>query len=47
LEEFIYFENFNISENNIISVKLAKGLGYVLDEINICKSVCRGGGLAL
>jgi hypothetical protein len=27
LEEMI-FENFNISENNIISVKLAKVLGY-------------------
>jgi hypothetical protein len=28
LEEII-FENFNISENNIISVELAKVLGYV------------------
>jgi hypothetical protein len=28
LEEII-FENFNISENNIISVKLAKVLGYL------------------
>jgi hypothetical protein len=28
LEEII-FENFNISENNIISVKLAKVLGYI------------------
>jgi len=27
LEEII-FENFNISENNIINVKLAKVLGY-------------------
>jgi hypothetical protein len=27
LEE-IKFENFNISENNIVSVKLAKVLGY-------------------
>jgi hypothetical protein len=32
----LFFENFNISENNIISVKLAKVLGYVLDEISIC-----------
>jgi len=28
LEEII-FENFNISENNIISVELAKVLGYL------------------
>ncbi len=28
LEELI-FENFNISENNIISVELAKVLGYI------------------
>jgi hypothetical protein len=29
LEEII-FENFNISENNIISVELAKALGYLV-----------------
>jgi hypothetical protein len=27
--EKIIFENFNISENNIISVELAKVLGYL------------------
>jgi DNA-directed RNA polymerase subunit N (RpoN/RPB10) len=34
LEEII-FENFNIAENNIISVELAKELGY--------KKYCCGG----
>jgi hypothetical protein len=28
LEKNIIFENFNISENNLISVELAKVLGY-------------------
>jgi len=35
LEEII-FENFNISENNIISVKLAKVLGYVAGILEKC-----------
>ncbi len=35
LEEII-FENFNISENNIISVELAKVLGYVADILGKC-----------
>jgi hypothetical protein len=37
--EQIFFENFNISENNIISFKLAKVLGYIpiwFVEIGLC-----------
>jgi hypothetical protein len=34
LEEII-FENFNISENNIISVELAKVLGYQCQAVII------------
>jgi hypothetical protein len=32
LEEII-FENFNIFENNIISVELAKELRYIIEQI--------------
>ncbi len=33
--EDVIFENFNISENNIISVTLAKVLRYIIFENNL------------
>ncbi len=36
----IIFENSNFSENNIISVKLAKGLGYVAGIVGKCWVGC-------